>query len=227
MPFGAGIVLLRQILGQWWAKYPLSILFVVATVFASPSTLCALTAKKYFAEMFVTPSPSMSPTLSPGDRFVVHKRLVPRRWDVIVYTSPQTRQMACSRVIGLPGERVELINGVVTINGAALPWPGTLGPNKLAAPALYQLVGVQGHPITLAPDEYYVLGDNGTVAFDSRYWETPAPGHQVSALPRGKRYRRRHLDLLARPRNIGRIQVAPDQTSHTRLRSNLGGLMAT
>ena len=87
------------------------------------------------------------------------------------------------RLVGLPGEKVEIVAGKVQINDAAV--------NPPAAVPVYQGKvrfgnnGCEGHPITLGPDEYYMLGDNTAVAYDSRWWDTAVPGHQPGAVPAG------------------------------------------
>ena len=68
-------------------------------------------------EGFVMPTKSMSPTLDPGDRFVVNKNLHPRRWDLVAYWNQNaTPAIYCKRLIGLPGERLRFSNGELFVN---------------------------------------------------------------------------------------------------------------
>lgn len=129
----------------------------------------------------------MAPTIQPGDRFVADRTLSPRRWDIVVYRSPVDRRVVfVSRLIGLPGETVEIIGGRVHIDGAPAPLPDPTWPLYEAPrlPGDERPRGVEGSPITLGEDEFFFVGDNSAQAMDSR--STPAvAGHQPGAVPRG------------------------------------------
>jgi signal peptidase I len=88
------------------------------------------------------------------------------------------------RVVGLPGEKVEIVNGGIVVDGKAVPTPGGLGPYVELHFGALPGVGVEGHPITLGPDEYFMLGDNSPISYDGRVWQMAAPGHQRGAVPR-------------------------------------------
>jgi len=121
------------------------------------------------------------------DRIFVGKRLTPRRWDMIVFRYPeQPSEIYVKRLVGLPGERIELRDGEVTIDGKIAPKPDHLRRLKylnLEAPFAAQW-GETGHPVTLGADEYFVLGDFSACSKDSRLWERGAPGHAPYAVPR-------------------------------------------
>jgi signal peptidase I len=133
-------------------------------------------------EAFIQPTKGMAPTINPGDRFLAHKRLAPHRWDLIVFHPPvHPNEVFVQRVVGLPGEKVEIVGGEVRINdvprtrpGGTQPYLGRVGVGNN---------GCEGHPIVLGPDEYYMLGDNTTISYDSRWWTVSAPGHQLGAVP--------------------------------------------
>lgn len=127
--------------------------------------------------------PSMEPTLSTGDRLIVNrlavtwsqlqnKPYIPERGQVIVFKNPQFQpglqdEYIVKRVIGLPGERVVLNNGVFTIYNAENPEglnPDTLITDEPNGPAV-------GAVDTVVPEgELFVVGDNrvGNNSFDSR-----------------------------------------------------------
>lgn len=106
---------------------------------------------------------SMEPTLHNGQYLVVSKISYlfnePQRGDIVVFVSLNgTGEDYIKRVIGLPGERVEVRDGAVWINGYRLDEP-------------YLNSGI---PYTgvwkLGPDEYFVLGDNRANSSDSHTW---------------------------------------------------------
>ncbi len=107
---------------------------------------------------------SMNPTLQDGE-FVLVNRLAyrvgaPQRGDIIVFHFPidPTSQDLIKRVIGLPGDRITVSNGVVSVNGQALIEP------YIAAPPLYS--GRWEVPA----GELFVMGDNRNDSSDSHSW---------------------------------------------------------
>jgi signal peptidase I len=107
---------------------------------------------------------SMEPTLHEGQYLIVSKLSYwirpPQRGDVVVLDPPDQRSTIpyIKRVIGLPGEHVQVRDGRVWINGVALNEPYVSGP------ALYQ------EDVVLAEDQYLVLGDNRNNSSDSHVW---------------------------------------------------------
>jgi len=84
----------------------------------------------------------------------------PARGDIIVFRAPQSPDRDfIKRVIGLPGERVEVRNGKVFINGQALSEP------YIDDPPLYE-----EQPVVVPPDSYFVLGDHRNNSSDSHVW---------------------------------------------------------
>lgn len=128
-------------------------------------------------------TPAMRPTLQPGDRIISHREANLRRWDLVVFRPPGRNDLFTQRVVGLPGEKVDLINNQLFINDRKTSPPLGVGP-YLSRFATGQLTGCEDHPIQLGPDEYYLLGDNSAVAWDCRLFPNAAPGHQLGAIPR-------------------------------------------
>jgi signal peptidase I len=126
-------------------------------------------------------------TVYAGDKFVVNKLLRPRRWDVIVFRSPERPEVLfCSRLVGLPGETLVIRDGAVWIGGKKrTPPAGLQGITYLDRIAGYPCdsSGTEARPAKLGPDEYFVLGDFSACALDSRLWQTGARGHPPYALP--------------------------------------------
>jgi signal peptidase I len=109
---------------------------------------------------------SMEPTLHAGQFLIVNKLIYnlqsPQRGDVIVFEYPRAPDRDfIKRVIGLPGEKVEVKGGRVFINGKPID------EFYLAAPPGYSM-----GPITVPEDEYFVLGDNRNNSSDSHSWGT-------------------------------------------------------
>ena len=110
---------------------------------------------------------SMEPTLSVGSRFLMNRVSYvfgePERNDIIVFKTNGSDDAALhiSRIIGLPGETVLIMDGRVLIDGSTMKEIGDF-PSMSTA-------GAAATPITLGDDEYFVLGDNRNNSDDSRY----------------------------------------------------------
>jgi len=134
---------------------------------------------------YVIASAAMNPTFVARDRILTKRTREVRRWDLVVYHPPvNPNEVFPGRVVGLPGEKVEIVNGGIVVDGKAVPTPGGLGPYVELHFGALPGVGVEGHPITLGPDEYFMLGDNSPISYDGRVWQMAAPGHQRGAVPR-------------------------------------------
>jgi signal peptidase I len=181
-------------LGHPLVKYPLGLLLLAIQISARPGLHMAFFIRAHCVEAFVLPttSNSMRPTIVPADHFLVHKLIQPKRWDVVTFYSPlRPHEKYVERLIGLPGEKIEIIKGIIHVNGEPQASPAGVGPYVCTTPTglpirslITQPTGCEGDPITLATDEYYVLGDNSLISFDSRYWESVLPGHQRGTLSR-------------------------------------------
>ena len=112
------------------------------------------------------PTGSMEPTILVGDRFWTDKLILRftsiRRGDIVVFDPPpqvQAQYPYIKRVIGLPGETVEVRDGLVFINGEPLDEP------YIAEPPRYTY-----GPVTIPEGQYFVLGDNRNLSNDSHEW---------------------------------------------------------
>lgn len=108
---------------------------------------------------------SMNATLEHGDNLIVDKlsyRFIdPDRFDIIVFPYHyQENTYYIKRIIGMPGETVQIKDGMIYINGELLE--ETYGKEVM------QYAGVASDPVELGEDEYFVLGDNRNNSSDSR-----------------------------------------------------------
>jgi signal peptidase I len=141
----------------------------------------AFTVRTYVVGTYFIPSCSMSPTLHIGDRIVVDKLSYVfhsvHRGDIVVFSRPPGEADTSipdlvKRVIGLPGETISSgPNGEVLINGKpiAQPWLTT---------AARANPGIAIRKQKIAPDHYFVMGDNRGESEDSRYFGT-IPGSLI------------------------------------------------
>ena len=108
---------------------------------------------------------SMETTLSDGDHLIVDKISYrfndPQRYDIIVFPYRlEKNTYYIKRIIGLPGETVQIVNGYVYIYGVQL--------DEHYGNEVMEEAGLAAEPITLGADEYFVLGDNRNNSQDSR-----------------------------------------------------------
>jgi signal peptidase I len=140
-----------------WARDVLETLLLAAVIFLMVNSLTG---------RYEVQSISMEPTLHEGQYLVVSKFAYwlrpPQRGDIVVLDPPDQRSQIpyIKRLIGLPGDQVEVRNGRVWINGVALNEPYVSGP------PLYE------RTFELRSGEYLVLGDNRNNSSDSHVWGT-------------------------------------------------------
>ncbi len=138
----------------------LSFLIMVVVIYL----LCTVTVR-YVGQKTVVDGSSMAPALEDQDVLIVEKlsyRLQePQRFDVVVFRYLYKEDSYyIKRIIGLPGETVQIKDGCVYINDVLLE--ENFGRESIENP------GRANQPITLGSDEYFVLGDNRNVSSDSR-----------------------------------------------------------
>jgi len=123
-------------------------------------------------------SSSMEPTIKRGEVLSVDLKAYsgsgPIRWDVVVFESPVAGGGHwASRVVGLPGESIDIRSGKVVINGKeeALQPSLSIGGYKLPESDVDSSApGPVTFPFKIPSGSYFVLGDNVSNALDSRYW---------------------------------------------------------
>lgn len=182
-----------------WKDYVENILIAVFLAFV---------VRTFLITGYKVPTSSMSPTLVAGD-FIFSYRLPyglnipfsetklwassPSRGEVVVFTYPdQPRVHYVKRVIALPGDRVEIKNGQLSVNGEMYTYESASDSNSIGDEAseffeikkeksansewlLTLQKGAEGRsygPLIVPPNELFLLGDNRDSSDDSRYWGT-------------------------------------------------------
>jgi len=156
------------------------------------AVILALFIRTFVVQAFKIPTGSMEENLLIGDHLLVNKfalgptqtaverTLLPigtiKRGDVIVFKYPvEPDRDFIKRVIGLPGEKVELKNKKVSINDKPLdePYVHFLEPPS-GRSEFHEETGFDVRerygPVTVPPNQYFVMGDNRDNSQDSRYW---------------------------------------------------------
>lgn len=171
--------------------------------------ILAIIMRSSFVQAYMIPSGSMEPTILVGDHILVNKlayglripnsiaglpvpglssgkylmRLAPiHHGDILVFESPRERGTdLVKRVIGLPGDRIQVIDGVVWRNGAPVPDPHAFfAPRELARspfsvadnfpPRNPRHPELDPGPVVVPPGKLFMMGDNRDDSFDSRFW---------------------------------------------------------
>jgi signal peptidase I len=171
--------------------------------------ILAIVMRSSFVQAYVIPSGSMEPTILVGDRIFVNKvayglripetiagvpvpglssgkylfHFAPiHRGDIIVFTPPYDRSIdLIKRVIGVPGDRVQVIDGVVWRNGDRIPDPHAYRSRSEGARSPYLAADnfpprdsrhpeAVPAPVVVPPGKLFMMGDNRDDSYDSRFW---------------------------------------------------------
>jgi signal peptidase I len=142
------------------------------------AVLVSFLMRTYVFQTFYIPSGSMEPTLQIGDRIIVNKLSV--TWgtinigDIVVFKAPPAENCGepvtdlVKRVIGVPGDSLKSKGNTIYVNGVPLAekWTHT------------EPLGGAITPITLKPNQYFMMGDNHSDSCDSRMWG-PVPRSDI------------------------------------------------
>jgi signal peptidase I len=160
------------------------------------AVVLALFVRTWVFQAFKIPTGSMEPNLLVGDHLIVNKMIFSpeatsvegailpkrdiRRGDVVVFKYPEEPERDfIKRVIGLPGDRLELRRKAIYINGEPLtePYAYLTEPPSESAGVTGDLREFYG-PVTVPANQYFMMGDNRDNSQDSRYWGF-LPAHYV------------------------------------------------
>lgn len=148
--------------------------------------LIALVVRTFVVQAFKIPSGSMETTLLVGDHIFVNKFLYgyhipytngrvlefskPKRGDIIVFVFPEDpKKDFIKRVIGVPGDTVEIREKQVILNGMPLEEPYTRYADGRKIDGFVRTRDNMP-PLTIPPGRYFVMGDNRDRSYDSRFW---------------------------------------------------------
>ena len=152
--------------------------------------ILAVIIKFFLFQAFSIPSGSMEQTLLIGDYLLVNKLSygirnpwdnkvliptgTPQRGDVAVFIFPQDPSKDyIKRVIGLPGDKIQIVNKKVLINGKPYETPQAHYEDSLIIPAPQSPIESARDnfgPVVVPPDAYFCMGDNRDRSYDSRFW---------------------------------------------------------
>jgi signal peptidase I len=209
------------------------------------TVVVALFILTFLLQPYLIPSESMERTLLVGDFLLVDKQIYapsgksPRildwvephrgvvRGDIIVFHHPSP-PLLVKRVVGVPGDRIRIADGHVTVNGSPLDEPYAAFEPTIHGSAPDEFPGkvysdyqvdiawwrqMQGltrnGELVVPPDQYFVLGDNRNHSFDSRFWGF-VPRQAIIARPLVIYF------SLTRPSSTDVQQAADDRLGHDR-----------
>ncbi|RMF77503.1 MAG: signal peptidase I [Nitrospirae bacterium] len=157
----------------------------------SLAVVLALFLRTFCVQAFKIPSGSMEPTLLVGDHLLVNKMLYgiwlpgmdhpiltirePQRGDIVVFRYPRDeRRDFIKRLIGLPGDVIEIRDKVVYVNGKRLHEPYARWRDPAIYPRGSGSLAPRDNfgPYTVPPGHYFFMGDNRDNSHDSRFWGT-------------------------------------------------------
>jgi signal peptidase I len=153
------------------------------------AVILALFVRTWVFQAFKIPTASMEPNLLVGDHLIVNKMifaptsgalehaLLPdrpiHRGDIVVFKFPKDPDRDfIKRVIGLPGDHLEMHRKQVFVNGQKVdqPYAHFLVPPSTDGPPKTDDLTEEYGPVTVPPDQYFMMGDNRDNSEDSRYW---------------------------------------------------------
>jgi len=149
--------------------------------------MLALVIRTFVIQSFKIPSESMRNTLLIGDQLLVSKYAYglhipfkdgfvwrfgePKRGEVVVFKYPKNpRRDFIKRCVGVPGDRIEVRDKVLYVNGVAQDERYVIHGDERMIPRDSGIARDSFGPITVPPDHYFMMGDNRDFSADSRFW---------------------------------------------------------
>lgn len=148
---------------KWVKEWASPLLFAIALAFV---------LKMFIIAPYIVEGASMDPTLHDGDRLIVNKLISivqeePARGDIVIIKDKEVDKHYVKRVIGLPGDTVEMKDDKLLVNGKKLDEP-YLTKNRSKAETMGMQLTEDFGPIEVPNGELFVMGDNRLRSMDSR-----------------------------------------------------------
>jgi signal peptidase I len=145
---------------RWWVYLLVLFLYTFLMNAIPPEILVEHISPRLSFRSFYLPSGSMAPTLEPGDLVIADPRYRDdwQREDLVTFRTSSSEHVMLKRIVGLPGETIEIRDGVAYIDGRKFE------PDYWAEP----IHGEWG-PIEVPSDRYFLMGDNVNNSRDSRF----------------------------------------------------------
>lgn len=149
-----------------WLRHSLKKI-VDAGIFLFVVLLLTYLIVTYVGQRTIVHNVSMQQTLYEGDNLITDKISYrirePKRFEIICFCCKGEENDLIKRIVGLPGETIQITNGSIYINGDAIEdYPGL---------SSIEYAGRAEYGVTLLSDEYFVIGDNRSESIDSRFEE--------------------------------------------------------
>jgi len=198
---------------QWYNKWWIYLITIIGLGLIQfvPDSNTHPPQSPYAVRLFSIPAVSMSPTLLVGDRIITDSRYYlknePKRGEIVVFAHPKRPQIFwVKRIVGLPGDKVQMINGILFINNKAIPRKrsgefSTNGDTAHQIPIFTESVSETNSYQTLdlvqnssgdntklfkvPAGKYFVMGDNRDNSSDSRYGLGFIPRENIIYKPTG------------------------------------------
>ncbi|BCX49529.1 signal peptidase I [Haloferula helveola] len=141
-------------------------------------------------KVFNIPTGGMAPTVQSGDSIIATRTYRAadgfERGEAVIFHPPHDpSSWYVQRIVAIPGDRIEVIDGHLVVNGQAALSPEDLHsipPDRSRLPPPF-LTLAPSYPLTVPPDEFFMLGDNFENSLDSRYFGT-VPAENITHTPR-------------------------------------------
>jgi signal peptidase I len=176
------------IFNKWWGVLSIPLLFF----------LSIFLGRSFIIEPFQMPSGSMVPTLNVGNHILVYKpgygfygtmgvnvyvsdepTKRPRSGEIFAFYPPHNQGIFVKRIIGIPGDEVQILGSALTVNGDLISHDATnstnifnetLGDEKYQIQYAFAPKTDRAYSVVVPKDSYFVMGDNRNNSSDSRHW---------------------------------------------------------